>query len=133
MVDAPVEDDLYLFLFCPQVQLQDGHLSIEVPRQSEAHFWSFSPDRKERLTESKAEELGVPKVLLQTLVYGQSWSKQQYNLIHEVQLAKGFNPETSELAKYLDYPLPIIHHGPLRVPLDGKQPHLCLKLLLTIS
>ncbi|KAJ7863602.1 hypothetical protein B0H14DRAFT_2264546, partial [Mycena olivaceomarginata] len=68
------------------------------------HFWSFSPDGKERLKESEAEELGVPKVLLQTLVYGQSWSKQQYNLIHEVQLAKGFNPETNELAKYLDYP-----------------------------
>ncbi|KAJ7871214.1 hypothetical protein B0H14DRAFT_2724771 [Mycena olivaceomarginata] len=112
-------DGIYLFLFPPQIELRDGRVSVQVPRTREAYYWAFDHDGEKHLSELDTEEFGVPEVLLETSLAVNSWSLEEYNLLREVYIAKGFDPETSELSQNLGYPLPVVHQQPVKVPLDA--------------
>jgi hypothetical protein len=104
MADAPM-DDLYLFLFPANMYLSAGHLALHLPPQSEAYYWTFDPEGIERFSEDTSEALGLPLVQFHTLVRGDRGSKDDYTLIREFHLDKGFDPDSQDIAIELGYPL----------------------------
>ncbi|KAJ7218488.1 hypothetical protein GGX14DRAFT_437248 [Mycena pura] len=118
MAGAPM-DDLYLFLFHPCVDVQDGLVSVKIPSVQDAYYWSFSPDGREPLSAELLDEIMPPQVLLDVYILGKQWSEQDYELIRGITQAKGLDPESSDLAIKLGYPLAVMHDVPLSVPLCG--------------
>ncbi|KAJ7218452.1 hypothetical protein GGX14DRAFT_560794 [Mycena pura] len=118
MAGAPM-DDLYLFLFHPCVDVQDGLVSVEIPPMQDAYYWSFWPDGREPLSAELLDEIIPPQVVLDVRLQGKQWSQQDYQLIRDITLAKGLDPESSDLAIQLGYPLAVMHDVPLSVPLYG--------------
>ncbi|KAJ7753488.1 hypothetical protein B0H16DRAFT_768268 [Mycena metata] len=53
MANAPA-DNIYLFLFQPEVVIQEGRISIQVPQTKDAYYWSFDPSGTTRLAEKDA-------------------------------------------------------------------------------
>ncbi|KAJ7218471.1 hypothetical protein GGX14DRAFT_595010 [Mycena pura] len=115
---APM-DDLYLFLFHPCVDVQDGLVSVKIPSVQNAYYWSFSPDGREPLSAELLDEIMPPQVLLDVHILGTQWSQQDYELIRDITQAKGLDPESSDLAIQLGYPLAVMHDVPLSVSLCG--------------
>jgi hypothetical protein len=118
MANAPV-DDIYLFLFQPKVEVWEGNISIQVPQTKDAYYWAFDPSGITRLSDEDAKEIGVPQVLLDTRITGNTWTQQDYEIMDEIQIAQGFNPDTTELANTLGYPLAIVHEKPIETSLEG--------------
>ncbi|KAJ7192846.1 hypothetical protein GGX14DRAFT_593908 [Mycena pura] len=118
MAGAPM-DDLYLFLFHPCVDVQDGLVSVEIPCMQDAYYWSFWPDGREPLSAELLDEIIPPQVVLDVVLPGKQWSQQDYQLIRDITLAKGLDPKSSDLAIQLGYPLAVMHDVPLSVPLYG--------------
>src|ERR1700761_4725566 len=118
MAGAPM-DDLYLFLFHPCVDVQDGLVSVEIPSVQDAYYWSFWPDGREPLSAELLDEIMPPQVLLDVRIWGKQWCQRDYQLIGDIIRAKGLDPESSDLAIQLNYPLAVMHDVPLSVPLYG--------------
>ena len=118
MADAPM-GDLYLFLFNPHVSIQDGVVSVEIPSNEDAYYWSFQHDGQEPLSAEILDEIDPPQVLLEVHVGGEYWSEKDYQLIQEIIRAKGLDPNSYALAAHLGYPLAVMHNIPLLVPLYG--------------
>ncbi|KAJ7218469.1 hypothetical protein GGX14DRAFT_27860, partial [Mycena pura] len=125
MAGAPM-DDLYLFLFHPHVDVQDGLVSVKIPSMEDAYYWSFWPDGREPLSAELLDEIMPPQVLLDVHILGTQWSQQDYELIRDITQAKGLDPESSDLAIQLGYPLAVMHDVPLSVSLcaDTDLPEL---------
>jgi hypothetical protein len=68
-------------------------------------FWSLDPSGAAPLSTEDAKILGFPVIHIDTFIYGFSWDHNVYDGLHRFHQGKGFNPETEELARYLDYPL----------------------------
>ncbi|KAJ7030512.1 hypothetical protein C8F04DRAFT_1186727 [Mycena alexandri] len=92
MANAPA-DDIYLFLFQPEVVVWEGRLSIQR---------NHAANRKGR------KAIGVPEVLLDTRITGASWTQQNHEIMDEIHIAQEFNPGTTELADALGYPLAVV-------------------------
>ncbi|KAJ7218439.1 hypothetical protein GGX14DRAFT_560777 [Mycena pura] len=118
MAGAPM-DDLYLFLFHPCVDVQDGLVSVEIPSVQDTYYWSFRPEGREPLSAELLDEIMPPQVLLNVRIMGKQWSQQDYQLIRDITWAKGLDPESSDLAIKLGYPLAVMHDVPLSVSLSG--------------
>ena len=118
MAHAPV-DDLYLFLFQPHVNVQDGVVSVEIPHMQDAYYWSFWPDGHEPLSAELLDEIVPPQVLLEVCIWGKQWSQQDYQSIGDLIQAKGLDPESSDLAIQLGYPLAVMHDVPVPASLYG--------------
>ncbi|KAJ7218486.1 hypothetical protein GGX14DRAFT_695701 [Mycena pura] len=118
MAGAPM-DDIYLFLFHPCVEVQDGLVSVKIPSMQDAYYWSFWPDGREALSDEILDEIMPPQVLLDVHITGKQWSQQDYQLIRDITREKGLDPESSDLAIQLGYPLTVMHDVPLPVPLYG--------------
>ncbi|KAJ7212668.1 hypothetical protein GGX14DRAFT_697049, partial [Mycena pura] len=118
MAGAPT-DDLYLFLFHPCVDVQDGVVSVEIPSVQDAYYWSFSPDGREPLSAALLDEIMPPQVLLNVYIAGKQWSQQDYQLIRDITRAKGLDPKSNDFAVQLGYPLAVMHDVPLSVSLYG--------------
>ncbi|KAJ7213406.1 hypothetical protein GGX14DRAFT_392915 [Mycena pura] len=107
MAGAPI-NDLYLFLFHPCVDVQDGVVSVEIPSAQDTYYWSFWPDGREPLSAELFNKIMPPQVLL-----------DDYQLFRDITRVKGLDPERSDLAIQLGYPLAVMHDVPLSVPLYG--------------
>ncbi|KAJ7798954.1 hypothetical protein B0H14DRAFT_2238845, partial [Mycena olivaceomarginata] len=68
-----------------------------------AYYWSFQHDGSNRLSEM-LEEIVPPQVLFEARIVGHTWSDVDYELIREFSLAKGFNPNSNDVAIELGYP-----------------------------
>ncbi|KAF7347162.1 hypothetical protein MVEN_01470700 [Mycena venus] len=98
-------DDLpagFLFL-CPKQDFQSGPASYKWPECPA--YWSFDPAGVKRLSEEEATHLGFPSIQLSTQVDRWSWDASMYAGLRQFHQAKGFDPESQDLAKYLGYPL----------------------------
>ncbi|KAJ7218479.1 hypothetical protein GGX14DRAFT_595027 [Mycena pura] len=95
MAGAPM-DDLYLFLFHPCVDFQDGLVSVKIPSMQDAYYWSFWPDGREPLSAELLDEIMPPQILLDVEIVGKQWSQQDYELIRDITQAKGLDPESSK-------------------------------------
>ncbi|KAJ7911629.1 hypothetical protein B0H13DRAFT_1524881, partial [Mycena leptocephala] len=69
------------------------------------YYWTFDPEGIERFSEDTSEALGLPLVQFHTLVRGDRGSKDDYTLIREFHLDKGFDPDSQDIAIELGYPL----------------------------
>ena len=106
----------YLFL-CPVQHLQPNPGSFQWP-ESPA-YWSTDPFGTERLSTEEATDLGFPSIELTVNVNGHSWDESVYAGLRTFHRAKGFDPDTQDVARHLGYPLyqlssnvePIFAHG----------------------
>ncbi|KAJ7153842.1 hypothetical protein C8R46DRAFT_897824, partial [Mycena filopes] len=82
-------------------------------------YWSLDPSGVERLSTEEATRLGFPPLELTTKVWGMSWDASVYDGLRQFHQAKGFNPESQDVARHLGYPLyqlseevdPLFAHG----------------------
>ncbi|KAF9255015.1 hypothetical protein L218DRAFT_842958, partial [Marasmius fiardii PR-910] len=72
------------------------------------HFWSFDAEGRTLISKRKCRFLGLPARRLHYDQYEQprsmSWPTSTYRKIHQWQLDRGFDPTTTDFARYLGYP-----------------------------
>ncbi|KAJ7153838.1 hypothetical protein C8R46DRAFT_472576 [Mycena filopes] len=98
-VDCPAG---YLFL-CPQEHFQVGISSLKWP--DNPAYWSLDPLGVERLGGEEATQLGFPPFQLITRVQGCFWDASVYAGLRQFHRAKGFDPESQNVARHLGLPL----------------------------
>ncbi|KAJ7168820.1 hypothetical protein C8R46DRAFT_240071 [Mycena filopes] len=92
----------YLFL-CPEQHFQVGTSSFKWP--DNPAYWSLDPSGVERLSMEEATQLGFPRFTLTTEVHGVSWDTSVYAGLRQFHQAKGFDPESQDVARHLGLPL----------------------------
>ncbi|KAJ7627434.1 hypothetical protein FB45DRAFT_868653 [Roridomyces roridus] len=92
----------YLFV-CPPKHLRTGPESFGWPQC--AWFWSMDPNGDHPLTEQDARRFGLPGIQMRIEVSGRSWPSSVYEGLKTFHAAKGFDPESQELAQQLELPL----------------------------
>ncbi|ESK89792.1 hypothetical protein Moror_16805 [Moniliophthora roreri MCA 2997] len=99
---------VYLFLRPPPPSLADiDSWWIQVS------FWSFDANGTCKIPEAECKRMGLPNVALNYVnVRLQKWSKYVYDAIHAWQVARGFDPTTTDFARSLS--LPIFEPGTTR-------------------
>ncbi|KAF7346963.1 hypothetical protein MVEN_01449000 [Mycena venus] len=106
----------FLFL-CPQDDFQTRPSSYCWPEYPA--YWSLDPSGDERLITEDAIRLGFPSLQLRTVVWLRSWDTAIYAGLRLVHQAKGFDPDSQEIAEHIGYPLyqfsnetePLFAHG----------------------
>ncbi|KAJ7443455.1 hypothetical protein FB451DRAFT_1149683 [Mycena latifolia] len=93
----------YLFL-CPWTDLQSDNPSYFRHPECTA-YWSLDPSGVERLGMEEAEQLGFPAFELEMKAWGESWDESVYAGVHQFHQAKGFDPDSLDVALELEYPL----------------------------
>ncbi|KAL0569181.1 hypothetical protein V5O48_012789, partial [Marasmius crinis-equi] len=96
------EETIYLFV---------GPLSPFTPTDvcwtSSLHHWSFDPTGQHPLPPKICEELGLPIKLFvdvySTYPLGGRWNNEHYKWMHQYQVARGFDPKTTDFARHLGY------------------------------
>ncbi|KAJ7153799.1 hypothetical protein C8R46DRAFT_848176, partial [Mycena filopes] len=68
-------------------------------------YWSLDPSGAERLSAGEATRLGFPPFRLTTKVRGRWWNASVYTGLRQFHQAKGFDPESQEVARHLGEPL----------------------------
>ncbi|KAJ7642197.1 hypothetical protein FB45DRAFT_366286 [Roridomyces roridus] len=92
----------YLFV-CPPDHLRTGPDSFAWPQCP--WFWSMDPNGDYPLTEKDALSLGFPQIQMETRIRGLSWPSSVYEGLRTFHAAKGFDPDSEELAHQLGIPL----------------------------
>ncbi|KAJ7064456.1 hypothetical protein C8F01DRAFT_1126932 [Mycena amicta] len=68
-------------------------------------FWSLDPLGRERLSWKEARERGFPKLIFSKYVRTWNWDAPVYEEIRAMHIAKGFDPDSQDIARHLGYPL----------------------------
>ncbi|KAJ7775453.1 hypothetical protein B0H16DRAFT_1879847 [Mycena metata] len=97
--DPPVG---FLFL-CPPEDFRNKHTSLRWPNRPA--YSSLDPEGLEALSTEEAERLGFPSFQPTTEVVEKSWDASVYSGLHEFHQAKGFDPDSQEVALHLGEPL----------------------------
>jgi hypothetical protein len=92
----------YLFV-CPEEDLQIGTSSFKWPDCPA--YWSLDPSGAERFSTEDATTLGFPILQFSIQVRGHSWDASVYAGLHQFYGAKGFDPDSQDVARYLGCPL----------------------------
>ncbi|KAK7006294.1 hypothetical protein R3P38DRAFT_3037760 [Favolaschia claudopus] len=92
----------YLFL-CPTEDFQVGPASVRCPECPA--YWSLDPSGTPQLSMEDAAELGFPIIRFRSYMYGTSWDASVYDGLYEFHQAKGFDPESQDIARHLGEPL----------------------------
>ncbi|KAL0562981.1 hypothetical protein V5O48_019097, partial [Marasmius crinis-equi] len=73
---------------------------------SSLHYWSSDEDGQLRFSADKCNHLGLPVTLDLTFDkrYVYSWSNDVYKMMRQYQVARGFDPNTTDFARSLGYP-----------------------------
>ncbi|KAJ6465884.1 hypothetical protein C8R45DRAFT_910727 [Mycena sanguinolenta] len=95
------EQEGYLFV-CPPEHFRTGANSFQWP--SCPAYWSLDPFGAARLSPEDAKMLGFAAIHIETIVRGGSWGSDVYKGLRQFHRGRGFDPESQEIAKYLDYP-----------------------------
>jgi hypothetical protein len=88
----------YLFL-CPTDYFRTGPSSFCWP--DGPAYWSLDPSGAERLTMNEATALGFPSIRFHTEIMGHIWDSSVYAGTRRFHEAKGFDPESQDLARHL--------------------------------
>ncbi|KAJ7732531.1 hypothetical protein B0H16DRAFT_176050 [Mycena metata] len=91
------------FLLCPTTEFQTGPSSFRWPDCPA--YWSLDPSGLDRLTTDEATQLGFPSFQLTTKFGGLSWDTSVYAGLRQFHQAKGFDPESQDVARHLGHPL----------------------------
>jgi hypothetical protein len=108
----------HLFV-CPEKYLQIGPSSFRMPDCPA--YWSLDPSGAERLSPEEAAELGFPSIRPKTHIFADIWDAEVYAALRQFHQAKGFDPDSQDVAQHLGYPLyqvssamdPLFAHGKL--------------------
>ncbi|KAJ7928262.1 hypothetical protein B0H13DRAFT_1007651 [Mycena leptocephala] len=92
----------YLFV-CPEKDLLTGPSSFRLPDCPA--YWSLDPSGAERLSPEEAAELGFPSIKLDIYVLVLCWNADVYTALRQFHQAKGFDPDSQDVARHLGYPL----------------------------
>ncbi|KAJ6462951.1 hypothetical protein C8R45DRAFT_783591, partial [Mycena sanguinolenta] len=92
----------FLFL-CPWEHFQTDQSSFKWPNCPA--YWSLDPSGAEPLSSEDAVNLGFPSFVLSIVIHGRSWDASVYAGIRQFHQAKGFNPDSQDVARHLGYPL----------------------------
>jgi hypothetical protein len=106
----------YLFV-CPAKDLQIGPSSFRLADCPA--YWSLDPSGAERLGPEEATELGFPCIQLYKYIDADYWEAEVYAALRQFHQAKGFDPDSQDVARHLGYPLyrvssamdPLFAHG----------------------
>ncbi|KAF9259691.1 hypothetical protein L218DRAFT_1003548 [Marasmius fiardii PR-910] len=92
---------IYLFVLCP------AFFSRRLLNVSPLHFWSDDENGRTSFPDETCEYLGLPTELnIQVFSPDQySWPVETYNEIHRWQVSRGFDPTTTDFARYLGSPI----------------------------
>ncbi|KAJ6555807.1 hypothetical protein B0H19DRAFT_1376839 [Mycena capillaripes] len=104
VISASKEESPAGFLFlCPTEDFRTGPFSFWWPECPA--YWSLDPFGVERLTAEEATELGFPSLRLGTTIGGRSWDANVYAGLRQFHKAKGFDPDSQDVARYFREPL----------------------------
>ncbi|KAJ7821415.1 hypothetical protein B0H13DRAFT_1660305 [Mycena leptocephala] len=92
----------YLFV-CPAKDLQIGPSSFRLPDYPA--YWSLDPLGTQRLSPEEAAELGFPSITLSTIICSDRWGADVYAALRQFHRAKGFDPDSQDVARHLGHPL----------------------------
>ncbi|KAJ6577000.1 hypothetical protein DFH09DRAFT_1450618 [Mycena vulgaris] len=92
----------YLFL-CSEKDLQPEPFSFRWPDCPA--YWALDPSGVERLSTEDAQNIGFPAIQLTTNISGIYYDATVYSGIREFHQAKGFDPDSQDIARNLDDPL----------------------------
>ncbi|KAJ7134154.1 hypothetical protein C8R46DRAFT_650706 [Mycena filopes] len=92
----------YLFL-CPAMDFQTGPSSFRWPDCPA--YWSLDPLGIVRLSTDEATHLGFPHIRRYTNIMYQCWDTSVYAGLRQFHAAKGFDPDSQDVARHLGYPL----------------------------
>ncbi|KAK1234704.1 hypothetical protein PQX77_002088 [Marasmius sp. AFHP31] len=101
------QQPIYLFICPPPPDFFIG-------KTSRLHFWSFYEDGQPRLSPESCTDFGLPIKLQLQYPNIRSWKTNNYKLIHQYELLRGFDPTTTDFAQHLeydDYIFQPIHHS----------------------
>jgi hypothetical protein len=104
-MDVSPRDDIYLFLFSTEVDNSNGRLAIHLPTESAWYYWSLDPNGLDPIPEDVLDDLSLPEVHFLAMVFCRQWSREKYDAISDFHSAKGFDPDTQDIALKLGYPL----------------------------
>ncbi|KAJ6512457.1 hypothetical protein C8R45DRAFT_776158, partial [Mycena sanguinolenta] len=68
-------------------------------------YWSFDQSGAERLAPEDAANLAFPSFRLSTEVEENSWDASVYAGLRQFHEAKGFDPDSQDVARHLGHPL----------------------------
>lgn len=102
-ISASTGDPAGFLFLCPQQDFRTDPSSYHWPDC--LAYWSFDPSGVKRLSAEEATQLGFPSLQLNTLISGKSWDASVYAGLHQFHQAKGFDPESQDIARYLGFPL----------------------------
>ncbi|KAF7374245.1 hypothetical protein MSAN_00307400 [Mycena sanguinolenta] len=92
----------FLFL-CPPKYFQTGPSSFRWPDCPA--YWSLDHSGAERIAPEDAANLGFPSFSISTEIKGYSWDGSVYAGIRRFHAAKGFDPDSQDVARHLGHPL----------------------------
>jgi hypothetical protein len=92
----------YLFI-CPPEDLRAGPSSFRWPDC--AAYWSYDLEGVERLAVDEAARLGFPAIQLHTEIHTSWWNGSVYAGLQKFHEEKGFDPNSQDVARHLEYPL----------------------------
>ncbi|KAF9257180.1 hypothetical protein L218DRAFT_880078, partial [Marasmius fiardii PR-910] len=69
------------------------------------YFWSHDPTGRNPLSPDMCNYLGLPFELSLKVNYWQkAWPTEVYKILHDNQILRGFDPRTTDFARYMEYP-----------------------------
>lgn len=90
----------YLFV-CPVKYLQTGASSFRWPDCPA--YWSLDPFGVDHLSTEEATRLGFPSIELKIGACRRSWDASVYAGLRKFHRAKGFDPDSQDVARHLGY------------------------------
>ncbi|KAJ7064450.1 hypothetical protein C8F01DRAFT_768315 [Mycena amicta] len=76
-----------------------------LPKKPFQNFWSLDPQGREQLSWKEARKRGFPKLMIFNDFSTFQWDASVYEEIRAMHIAKGFNPDSQDVARHLGYPL----------------------------
>ncbi|KAK1229605.1 hypothetical protein PQX77_007326, partial [Marasmius sp. AFHP31] len=112
------QQPIYLFVYPPPPDLSNGETS-------RLHFWSFHEDSQHRLSHESCLDFGLPIELeIFRRLHDYPRKINNYKLIHQYQLLRGFDTTTTDFAQHLGYDDNIfqpIHHSNRFMEVDQEH------------
>ncbi|KAJ6528883.1 hypothetical protein B0H19DRAFT_533185 [Mycena capillaripes] len=103
-ISASEEETPAGFLFlCPKEDFNVGPFSFKWPECPA--YWSLDPTGAERLNAEEATELRFPSFQLSTEIRTVTWDASVYAGLRQFHTAKGFDPDSQDVARDLGLPL----------------------------
>ncbi|KAJ7768282.1 hypothetical protein B0H16DRAFT_1882189 [Mycena metata] len=103
IIFSTLSDDLpgaYLFL-CPMNDLRSEDGSFIGERPECPAYWSFDPAGREQLSPDVVSAIGLPSLGWEREILCRSWDTHVYSGLSQFHAAKGFDPNTQDVARHL--------------------------------